>query len=70
MPYLIKGLGYILEYNWTNFILLIGSLDQDELQLLEQVFLYPSLFLVIHLVKLCVRLQWLGERHSVEPLRK
>jgi hypothetical protein len=25
---------------------------------------------VIHLAELCVRLQWLGERHSVEPLRE
>jgi hypothetical protein len=25
---------------------------------------------VIHLAELSVRLQWLGERHSVEPLRK
>jgi hypothetical protein len=25
---------------------------------------------VIHLAELCVRLQWFGERHSVEPLRK
>jgi hypothetical protein len=27
MPYLIKGLGYIQEYSWTNFNFLIGSLD-------------------------------------------
>jgi hypothetical protein len=25
---------------------------------------------VIHLAELCVRLHWLGERHSVEPLCK
>jgi hypothetical protein len=25
---------------------------------------------VIHLAEWSVRLQWLGERHSVEPLRK
>jgi hypothetical protein len=40
---------------------------------------HPRLFFIskfilqsvaIRLAKLCVRLQWLGERHSVEPLRK
>jgi hypothetical protein len=57
----------------ANVFKAIAIIFTSNIQIIYMYFFISKFILrsiVVHLAELCVRLQWLGERHSVDHLRK